>query len=52
MYTAQLLNEWAAGNYKPRNKPLAIVMGNQITGQGNCGDCHGDNIPALPGRKT
>jgi hypothetical protein len=52
MYTAQLLNEWAAGNYKPRNKPLANVMGNQITGQGNCGDCHGDNIPALPGRKT
>ncbi len=52
MYTAKLLNEWAAGTYKPRNEPLAYALDNQITSQGNCGDCHGDNVPALPGKKV
>lgn len=49
MYTAQLLNEWAAGTYKPRNEPLANALDNQITAQGNCNDCHGDNVPTAPG---
>jgi len=52
MYTAKLLNEWVAGTYKPRNEPLAYALDNQITSQGNCGDCHGDNVPALPGKKV
>ncbi len=45
MYTAQLLNEWSEGKYKPRNKPLANVLDNQITSQGNCMECHGDKVP-------
>jgi len=52
MYTGQLLNEWADGVYRPRNKPLANVMDNGITSQGNCGDCHGDNVPDIPGKKA
>ena len=52
MYTAKLLNEWAAGTYKPRNEPLANAIDHQITTQGNCGDCHGDNVPDLPGKKA
>ena len=49
MYTATLLNEWAAGTYKPRNEPLANAIDHQITTQGNCDDCHGDNVPTAPG---
>ena len=49
MYTAKLLNEWAAGTYKPRNEPLANALDNQITSQGNCNDCHGDNVPTAKG---
>jgi hypothetical protein len=45
MYNAQLLNEWPEGKYKPRNKPLANVLDNQITSQGNCMECHGDKVP-------
>jgi len=52
MYTAKLLNEWADGTYKPRNEPLANAIDNQITTQGNCGDCHGDDVPDLPGQKA
>ncbi len=52
MYTAKLLNEWAAGTYKPRNEPLANALDNQITTQGNCDDCHGDDVPDLPGQKA
>jgi hypothetical protein len=50
MYTARLLNEWSEGTYKPRNKPLANVMDNGITSQNNCDECHGGNIPNLPGK--
>lgn len=49
MYTAQLLNEWAAGTYKPRNEPLANAIDNQITSQGNCTECHGDDVPTAKG---
>ncbi|MCF6291557.1 MAG: C-GCAxxG-C-C family protein [Desulfobacterales bacterium] len=49
IYTAKLLNEWADGKYKPRNKPLANAIEYKITSQTNCTDCHGDNIPDLPG---
>jgi len=48
-YTAKLLNEWADGTYKPRNEPLANAIDHQITTQGNCDDCHGDNVPTAPG---
>ena len=49
VYTAKLLNEWADGTYKPRNEPLANALDNQITSQGNCGDCHGDDVPTAKG---
>jgi hypothetical protein len=49
MYTAKLLNEWADGTYKPRNEPLANALDNQITSQGNCDECHGNNVPTAPG---
>ena len=49
MYTAHLLNEWADGKYQPRNKPLANAIDNGIPCQTNCGDCHGDDVPDLPG---
>jgi hypothetical protein len=49
MYTAKLLNEWADGTYKPRNEPLANALDNQITSQGNCSECHGDNVPTAKG---
>lgn len=49
MYTAKLLNEWFDGTYKPRNEPLANALDNQITSQGNCNDCHGDNVPTAKG---
>jgi hypothetical protein len=52
MYTAKLLNEWAAGTYKPRYEPLANAIDHQITTQGNCDDCHGENVPDLPGKKA
>lgn len=45
MYTAKLLNEWAAGTYKPRHEPLANALDNGITSQTNCGECHGNNVP-------
>ena len=51
-YTAKLLNEWADGTYKPRNEPLANAIDHQITTQGNCNDCHGDDVPDLPGKKA
>lgn len=49
MYTATLLNEWAAGTYKPRNEPLANALDNQITSQSNCDECHGNNVPTAMG---
>jgi len=49
MYTAQLLNEWAERKYKRRNHPFANVINNGITSQTNCSDCHGDDIPDVPG---
>ena len=47
-----LLNQWAEGQYTPRNEPLVNVKGHQITSQNNCTECHGDNVPDLPGKKT
>ncbi len=52
--TAEMLNAWhkAGGKYTPVNKPLANVLNNGITSQNNCTECHGTNIPALPGAKS
>jgi len=49
IYTAQLLNEWVDGKYRLRNKPFAHAMENGITCQTNCADCHGVNVPDVPG---
>jgi mono/diheme cytochrome c family protein len=42
----------AERKYKPRHAPLANAKGNQITSQNNCAECHGDNIPDLPGKNA
>ena len=45
--TAELLNQYAAGKYKPSHPVNAATY--QITTQENCTDCHGGNTPSLPG---
>jgi hypothetical protein len=47
MKTAQLLNNWADGKYKPVHGSQAKTY--QMTSQNNCTDCHGTKIPKLPG---
>jgi hypothetical protein len=49
MKTAELLNEWNDGKYEPRSTLLANAKAFQITTQNNCGDCHTDGTPSLPG---
>lgn len=46
METVRMLNDWKAGKYKPRHKPLFNVLNNGITSQNNCMDCHGQRVPA------
>jgi hypothetical protein len=49
MYAANMLNDWADGKYKPKHPALGNVLNNGITSQNNCTDCHGSNIPKVPG---
>jgi hypothetical protein len=49
MYTAGMLNDWAAGKYKPKHPLLANLKQNGITSQNNCTECHGSDIPKVPG---
>lgn len=46
-HTVELLNEWASGKYKPVHGSQAKMY--QMTSQNNCTDCHGSNIPGIPG---
>ncbi len=48
--TAQMLNDWVEGKYKPKHRPLFNLVANGITSQNNCMDCHGQNVPA-PGEE-
>lgn len=45
--TAELLNAWADGTYKPYHGSQVGTY--DITTQNNCGDCHPSGSPALPG---
>lgn len=47
IYTAKLLNQVADGTYKPGHDINAMTYG--ITTQENCNECHGSNIPKVPG---
>ncbi len=45
--TVILLNAWADGKYKPTHGSQAKT--HQMPTMNNCTDCHGSNIPKLPG---
>ncbi len=47
MYTAKLLNQVADGTYKPSHDINALTY--NITAQENCTECHGSDIPKVPG---
>ncbi len=47
IHTVKLLNDWADGKYKPVHGAQAKM--HQMTSQNNCMDCHGSNIPKVPG---
>ncbi|MDA8339486.1 MAG: hypothetical protein M0Z70_09325, partial [Nitrospiraceae bacterium] len=44
---AEDLNAWKDGNYK-KNVEWTAAKSVGITGQQNCTDCHGTNVPAAP----
>jgi hypothetical protein len=46
-HTVTLLNQVADGTYTPAHGNQAKT--HQITSQNNCTDCHGNNVPELPG---
>lgn len=43
----ELLNAWKDGKYEPASD-FSSVKEHGITGQFNCTDCHGDNVPEAP----
>lgn len=43
----EMLNDWADGKYKEESD-FSCVGEYGITGQYNCTDCHGDNVPEAP----
>lgn len=43
----ELLNEWHDGDYEASGDP-SCAKENGITGQFNCMECHGDNVPEAP----
>ncbi|MBU2577540.1 chain A iron centre cytochrome C protein, partial [Patescibacteria group bacterium] len=47
MKTVELLNAWKDGTYTPSHGSNAKTY--DITTQTNCGDCHTDGTPPLPG---
>ncbi len=47
----ELLNAWKDGTYKA-NSDFSCAGENGITGQYNCNDCHGDNVPEAPKMKV
>jgi len=44
----EMLNAWHDGTYEKTND-FSCSKENGITGQYNCDDCHGDNVPEAPG---
>ena len=47
----EFLNAWKDGTYKSSGD-MSCAKEFGITGQQNCTDCHGDNIPEAPGTKS
>ena len=47
----ELLNAWHDGDYEPTND-FSCAKENGITGQFNCTECHGDNVPEAPQPKA
>ena len=47
----ELLNAWKDGKYEPKSD-FSCSKQFGITGQYNCTDCHGDNVPEPPMPKT
>ncbi|MBU0481768.1 MAG: C-GCAxxG-C-C family protein [Proteobacteria bacterium] len=46
----EFLNEWKAGEYDSKSD-FSCAKENGITGQFNCMECHGDNVPEAPKMK-
>lgn len=49
-HLVSLLNNWKDGTYKATSD-FSCAKENGITGQYNCNDCHGDNVPEAPTAK-
>lgn len=47
----ELLNDWKDGKYES-SSDFSSVSEHGITGQFNCMDCHGDNVPEAPKPKS
>jgi len=47
----ELLNAWKDGKYEAKSH-FSSASENGITGQYNCNDCHGDNVPEAPKPKA
>ncbi|GAB4339896.1 MAG: C-GCAxxG-C-C family (seleno)protein [Desulfobulbaceae bacterium] len=47
----ELLNAWHDGDYEPTSD-FSCAKENGITGQFNCTECHGDNVPEAPQPKA
>jgi hypothetical protein len=45
--TVELLNAWKDGTYSPAHGSQA--KNHDMTAQNNCGDCHNEGVPDLPG---
>jgi hypothetical protein len=46
-HLVEMLNAWKDGTYQPKST-FSSAKENGITGQYNCDDCHGDNVPEAP----
>jgi hypothetical protein len=46
-YLVELLNQWKEGTYASTSD-FSCARENGITGQFNCTECHGDDVPEAP----
>ena len=50
-HLVELLNAWKDGKYEATST-FSSAKENGITGQFNCTECHGDNVPEAPQPKA
>ena len=50
-HLVELLNDWKDGKYESKST-FSCAKENGITGQFNCSECHGDNVPEAPQPKA